>query len=125
MIPLRQLVQSEHNVRKTAASAADEDQLEASIAVHGVRQNLQVLLSGSPDADDAYEVVAGGRRLRALMRLAEAGKIDRDTYTVPCLVMDEGAEEIGEISLVENVVRADMHPRRPGGSLPRAARGRP
>ena len=110
MIPLRQLNQSEHNARKTAASAADEDQLEASIAVHGVRQNLQVLLSGSPNADDAYEVVAGGRRLRALMRLAEAGKIDRDTYTVPCLVMDEGAEEVAEISLVENVVRADMHP---------------
>ncbi len=109
MIPLRQLCLSQHNVRTTPASQADDDSLEASIEAHGVRQNLNVLLSGHPEADDAYEVVAGGRRLGALTRLAAAGKIDRDTYPVPCLIMGD-KDEIGEISLVENVVRADMHP---------------
>ena len=109
MIPLRQLCLSQHNVRTTPASQADDDSLEASIEAHGVRQNLNVLLSGHPEADDAYEVVAGGRRLKALMRLADKDKIDRDTYPVPCLIMGD-KDEIAEISLVENVVRADMHP---------------
>ena len=109
LIPLRQLSLSESNVRKTPASPAADAELDASIEAHGVRQNLQVLLSGSASADDAYEVVAGGRRLRSLLRLATAGKIDRDTYPVPCLIMGEH-EEVAEISLAENVIREDMHP---------------
>ena len=108
-IPLRKLSLSEFNVRKTPATQEEEDQLEASIFAHGVRQNLQVLLSGDdPDADGAYGVVAGGRRYKALGRLYEKGKIDLE-YPVPCMVCDE-TEEIAEISLVENEVRADMHP---------------
>ena len=108
-IPFRKLYLSESNVRTTPATKEEDDQLEASIDAHGVRQNLQVLLTGDSQADDSYGVVAGGRRFQALKRLAGKGKIDGDTYTVPCLIMGE-EEEVAEISLAENVVRADMHP---------------
>ena len=115
MIPLRQLKPSGHNVRQTPATAEEDAELEASIEAHGVRQNLQVLLSGEdPQADDAYEVVAGGRRLAALGRIADKGgsiqgvPVDGE-YPVPCMGVDEH-EEATEISLVENVVRAGMHP---------------
>ncbi len=108
-IPFRKLYLSESNVRTTPATKEEDDQLEASIDAHGVRQNLQVLLTGDSQADDSYGVVAGGRRFQALQRLAGKGKIDGDTYTVPCLIMGE-EEEVAEISLAENVVRADMHP---------------
>ena len=108
-IPLRKLYLSDQNVRTTPATQEEEDQLEASIDTHGIRQNLQVLLTGDPDADESYGVIAGGRRLQALQRLADKGKIDPATYPVPCLLMG-AEEEVAEISLAENVVRADMHP---------------
>ena len=107
-IPLRKLYLSDQNVRTTPATSEEDEQLEASIDAHGVRQNLQVRLTGDPEADDSYGVVAGGRRLQACQRLAAKGKIDT-TYPVPCLIMGEH-EEVAEISLAENVVRADMHP---------------
>ena len=115
MIRLRQLKPSQHNVRKTPATAEEDAELEASIEAHGVRQNLQVLLSGpAADGVDTYEVVAGGRRFAALTRIARKGgsikgvPVDGD-YPVPCMGVDEH-EEVTEISLVENVVRAGMHP---------------
>ena len=114
MIRLKQLKPSEHNVRRTPATAAEDAELEASIEAHGIRQNLQVLLSDPADGVETYEVVAGGRRLAALTRIAAKGgtikgvPVDGE-YPVPCLVVDE-SEEITEISLVENVVRAGMHP---------------
>ena len=114
MIPLKALKPSEHNVRKTPATAEEDAELEASIEAHGVRQNLQVLLSEPADGADTYEVVAGGRRFAALLRIAQKGgsikgiRVDGE-YPVPCLVVDEH-EEVTEISLVENVVRAGMHP---------------
>jgi ParB family transcriptional regulator, chromosome partitioning protein len=101
-IPLNQLVFSPANVRKTGAKDGI-DGLAASIAAHGLLQNLQV----RPGDAGQYEVVAGGRRLAALRLLAKQQKITVD-YPVPCHALD--AEDAGEISLAENEMRLVMHP---------------
>ncbi|MDR3489786.1 MAG: ParB/RepB/Spo0J family partition protein [Bradyrhizobium sp.] len=103
-IPLNQLVHSKTNVRRTAKTEGIGE-LAASIAAHGLRQNLNV----QPSADGAhFEVVAGGRRLRAMKMLAKAGKLAEDT-PITCLVLGEG-DDPAEISLVENAMRTAMHP---------------
>lgn len=102
-IPLNRLVHSKANVRRTGRGRALEG-LMASIATHGLRQNLNV----RPTSGNRFEVVAGGRRLEALRRLAAGGDIDK-TLPVNCLVLAEG-ENAAELSLVENAIREDMHP---------------
>jgi len=57
-IPLNTLVPSPANVRKTGVKTGI-DELAASIAAHGLLQNLQV----RPASDGKYQVVAGARRL--------------------------------------------------------------
>ena len=66
MIPLTALVPSPANVRKTGVKIGI-DELAASIAAHGLLQNLQV----RPSKDGKYQVIAGGRRLAALKLLAK------------------------------------------------------
>lgn len=101
-IALSQLVQSEANVRRTGR-AEGVPALAASIAAHGLLQNLTVRPLG-----DKFEVIAGQRRLLALQSLADAGTIPAD-YPVSCYVMTEGADAT-EISLAENEMRVAMHP---------------
>jgi ParB family chromosome partitioning protein len=101
-IPLTQLVPSAANVRKTGAKDGIEA-LAASIAAHGLLQNLSV----RPAEEGQYEVVAGGRRLAALKLLAKQKQIAAD-YPVPCHALD-GADA-AEISLAENEMRLPMHP---------------
>jgi ParB family transcriptional regulator, chromosome partitioning protein len=105
-VPLKKLVRSSLNVRKTGADSIDD--LAASIAVHGLLQNLTVIKkpATSKTKADSYEVVAGGRRLAALQSLAKQRKIPKD-YAVACKVVTESAEEL---SLVENTIRQPMHP---------------
>jgi ParB family chromosome partitioning protein len=102
MIPLNKLIPSPANVRKTGALTGIEE-LAASIAAHGLLQNLQV----RPGEKGKYEVVAGGRRLAALHRLAKAKTIGK-TEEIACHVMN--GEDASEISLAENIVRLPMHP---------------
>lgn len=102
-IPLKQLVHSKSNVRRTHRSRAVEA-LMASIEAHGLRQNLNV----KPTTGNRYEVVAGGRRLEALKRLMKEGRIANDVV-IPCAVLDEG-DDPAEISLAENTLREAMHP---------------
>jgi ParB family chromosome partitioning protein len=101
-IPLTQLVFSPANVRKTGIKDGIAE-LAASIAAHGLLQNLSV----RPAEGDRYEVVAGGRRLAALKLLAKEKKIAAD-YPVPCHALD--GEDAAEISLAENEMRLPMHP---------------
>jgi ParB family chromosome partitioning protein len=101
-IPLKQLVPSPENVRKTGAKDGIEA-LAASIAAHGLPQNLQV----RPSEGGTYEVVAGGRRLAALKLLAKQKQIAAD-YPVPCHALD--GSDPTEISLAENEMRLPMHP---------------
>jgi ParB family chromosome partitioning protein len=103
-ISLHQLVASKANVRRTN-KAEGIGELAASIAAHGLRQNLNVL----PSADGRrFEVVAGGRRLKALKQLVKDGKLAKDA-PIRCLVLSE-TDDPAEISLAENAVRKAMHP---------------
>jgi ParB family transcriptional regulator, chromosome partitioning protein len=104
-IPLDQLVLSPTNVRKTPPSAAEDAELKASIRARGLKQNLVV--HPADDAKDMFAVVAGGRRLKALQKLALEGEIAPD-FKVPCLI--ENPEQAIETSLMENTIRAAMHP---------------
>ena len=56
---------------------------------------------------EKFEVVAGARRLAALLKLAKEKKITK-TFAVPCLPVDLSAAP--EISLAENTIRQAMHP---------------
>jgi ParB family chromosome partitioning protein len=102
-IPLDKLVKSPRNVRKTPASEAAEAELRASIAAHGLQQNLVV---APANGDGVHEVIAGGRRLAALKALRAEGKLPAEC-AVPCFIRTESA---AEISLAENMVRQAMHP---------------
>jgi ParB family chromosome partitioning protein len=103
-IPLKKLVQSPRNVRKSSDSQADL-QLRADIAARGLLQNL-VVRKGKRGK---FEVEAGGRRLAALQALAEEGTLPK-THEVTCLVI-EGEESAGrEASLAENFQRLAMNP---------------
>ncbi|MFC0808971.1 ParB N-terminal domain-containing protein [Ensifer sp. P24N7] len=102
MIPLSKLSRSPLNVRKTAANEQEDNELYASIKANGIKQNLLVYKSGK-----GYLVHAGGRRLAMLERLAAEGVISADS-DVPCIV--ETKDQADETSLIENFIRADMHP---------------
>src|ERR1022692_3052788 len=101
-IPLNKLAQFEGNVRKTQ-NKGFIDELAASIRAHGLQQNLIVKKEGK-----TFAVVAGSQRLKALLQLAKAGDIT-PTHPVPCKIADSDIDA-SEISLVENVMRDDMHP---------------
>ena len=108
-IPLDRLEPSPANVRKTPAGKAAFDELKASIAAHGLIENL-VARSAEPDEDggERFAVIAGARRLAAMNQLASEGVLDAD-HPVPCRIVANGAID-GELSLAENVVRVAMHP---------------
>jgi len=101
-INLNKLSVSQKNVRKTGAENG-LDELIASIKSHGLLENLIVVKT----ANDNYEVVGGGRRLRALQALAKEGHI-KNNKSISCEVVD--IEQAEEISLAENQVRSAMHP---------------
>jgi ParB family chromosome partitioning protein len=74
-------------------------ELVASISLHGVLQPIIV----SPDPTSGKLVlIAGERRWRA----AEAAGLDR----IPALIKDATPQQMLELALVENVVRADLSP---------------
>ena len=108
-IPLSQLELSPANVRKTSAGKTAFAELKASIAAHGLLENLVArAIEPGPEGNVRYAVIAGGRRLTALIDLARERMLSTD-YPVPCRVVDDTAPE-SELSLTENVVRAAMHP---------------
>ena len=115
MIPLNKLVPSPANVRKTGASEGI-DELAASIAAHGLLQNLRV----RPGTNGTFEVVAGGRRLAALKRLAKHKTIPKDA-PIPCDVREGAGVEVPRGGVVAADVRA---PRVVAGCRRRARRER-
>lgn len=100
-VPLSELEVSPTNLRKTGSS--DVADLVASIRAHGLLQNLTVVKKDG----GWHEVVAGGRRLRALKQLAAESALPPD-WPVPCRVIS--ADEAIEAGLTENVSRQAMHP---------------
>ena len=108
-IPLSQLELSPDNVRKTPADASAFTELKASIAAHGLLENLIArAMEPGTDCVARYAVIAGGRRLAAMQALAAEGALEED-HPVPCRMIGSivAAEEV---SLAENSVRAAMHP---------------
>ena len=108
-IPLSQLELSPDNARKTPADDSAFTELKASIAAHGLLENL-IARSMKPGTDCVarYAVIAGGRRLAAMQALAAESALEED-HPVPCRMIGSivAAEEV---SLAENSVRAAMHP---------------
>ena len=108
-IPLSQLELSPDNARKTPADDSAFTELKASIAAHGLLENL-IARSMEPGTDCVarYAVIAGGRRLAAMQALAAESALEED-HPVPCRMIGSivAAEEV---SLAENSVRAAMHP---------------
>ncbi len=104
-IPLKKLVPSPRNVRKSSDMLADL-QLRADIAARGLLQNL-VVRKGKRGK---FEVEAGGRRLAALQALAEEDTLP-DTHEVTCLVIEGEESEVQyytktEVITDEGVVEA-------------------
>lgn len=100
-----QLVRSRYNVR---TKQTDVTELAALIRTHGLLQNLvgyRQMVDGV--ATGIIEVVAGGRRLAAIGQLIESGDLPHD-FAIPLLIVTE--DEAIELSLAENLGRADMHP---------------
>lgn len=108
-IPLSLLVPSSNrNARRTGGTNVDD--LMASIEAQGLMQNL-IVCPADPTrkgrATQRYEVVGGGRRLRALRELAARGRIRKDEHIL-CRV--KPTREAAEASLAENHHREAMHP---------------
>ncbi|RWA55993.1 chromosome partitioning protein ParB [Cupriavidus sp. UYMSc13B] len=79
---------------------AEMAELTDSVRENGVIQPILI----RPLGDDAYELVAGERRLRA------AKAAHGDNYPIPVTIREMSEEEADRLSLIENVQRADMAP---------------
>ena len=110
-IALDKLTPDAANVR---TDAGDITELTASIAAHGLIQPLTVRpeikeKGGESHPTGRYLVVAGGRRLRALLRLAGQRKIPKDAGVTCVIRAKAGEAEAREVSLAENVERLPMN----------------
>ena len=101
-VPLRKLVASTDNVRRTPTDDEATKQLAASIQAVGLLQSLVV--QKAPRGK--YAVIAGDRRFSALTLLCTEGQISR-THKVPCRLLP-GDADLTEISLAENIERESM-----------------
>jgi ParB family chromosome partitioning protein len=96
-LPLNVLTESTTNPRRIFADVALKE-LAESIRVQGVLSPLLV----RPLTGQTFEIVAGARRYRAA-QIAEAA-------TVPVRIVNLTDAEALEAALVENLIRADVHP---------------
>ncbi|MGD9979510.1 MAG: ParB/RepB/Spo0J family partition protein [Hyphomonadaceae bacterium] len=101
VVPVSKLVVHDDNVRRTD-KRADIEALAASIAAHGLLQNLSVVRM----EDGRYAVVAGARRLAALRLLIKQGRLARD-FAAPCTIVEPALS--AEASLAENIQRVAMN----------------
>lgn len=102
--PLIQLVSSELNVRKTDCDL-EIKALAEDIHAHGLKQNLVVV--PSEDHPGKLEVVAGGRRHRALQILMHDFRLAPE-WPVPVLIEERAQGR--ETSLSENLTKIAMNP---------------
>ena len=109
-VPLNKLALSPKNVRKTYA-AAEIEELAASIAApgRGLIHNLGISeqVDGDGTATGMWEVVAGGRRFRALALLAERKRLAASA-PIPCRRIED--KNAVDASLAENEDRRALHP---------------
>lgn len=108
-IPLNQLAPNSYNARRfeenmTPQRRARFAELVESIRGKGIIEPLLV----RPLVDDRYEVIAGERRYRAALQIAEG--MDHSAYRVPCMVRDVNDDEAFDLMVVENLQREDLTP---------------
>lgn len=96
------------NVRRLPEEKLQIPQMAADIEARGVLQNLLVTPAKKPRG--TFEVFDGGRRLRALQRLAEAGTIKADEYDVPVMVLQADEATLSETSTATNFQQLKMTP---------------
>jgi ParB family chromosome partitioning protein len=96
-LPLALLNESKTNPRRVFNEAALQE-LASSIRSQGVLSPLLV----RPLTENGFEIVAGARRYRAA-QIAE-------TATVPVRIVHLSDAEVIEAQLVENLIRAEIHP---------------
>ncbi|MDF0491542.1 ParB N-terminal domain-containing protein [Sphingomonas sp. H39-1-10] len=107
-IKLSKLRLSPINVRRLPEEKLQIPQMAADIEARGVLQNLLVTPAKKPRG--AFEVFDGGRRLRALQRLADAGTIKADDYDVPVMVLQADEATLSETSTATNFQQLKMTP---------------
>jgi len=107
-IKLAKLRLSPINVRQRPDDQLQIPQLAADIAARGVLQNLLVTPAKKPRG--TYEVFDGGRRLRALLLLAEQGAIDASAFDVPVKVLQGDDSTLTETSTAANFQQLRMTP---------------
>ena len=105
LIALSKLDQSEDNVCKRP-NPEFEERLSYDIEARGVLQNLIV---AKAKKRGRFEVIGGGKRMRAMHRIVERGAMQAD-FEVPCLVIDRREHNASEVSLAENFQRLQMTP---------------
>ncbi|NIJ07202.1 ParB family chromosome partitioning protein [Sphingomonas vulcanisoli] len=102
-VPLKKLTLSDRNVRETVVNR-DVADIASAIEARGLDQNLIVIPSGRAGN---FEVIAGGLRYRALLKLLAEKKVRSD---LPVAVKVVAAEDARVISLSENIDRVAMNP---------------
>src|SRR5262245_1184405 len=107
-VPLASIDVSGRNPRR---KLSDIDQLADSILSHGLLQPVVVRRSG-----DRFELIAGHRRLEALKRIGQE--------YVPVVIRDADVDAAYVLTLVENLQRADLHPREEAAALETLVRER-
>jgi len=95
-LPIDSIMRNERQPRKIFDEAA-LDELVNSVRLHGVITPIIVVPKG-----DRFMIIAGERRWRASRR---AG-----LRTVPAIVRNYTAQQVAEISLIENLQREDLNP---------------
>ena len=105
---LNKLRLSPINVRRLPEEKLQIPQMAADIEARGVLQNLLVTPAKKPRG--TFEVFDGGRRLRALQRLADAGTIKADEYDVPVMVLQADEATLSETSTATNFQQLKMTP---------------
>jgi ParB family transcriptional regulator, chromosome partitioning protein len=101
-IELKQLRPNPHNPRKRF-SGTRFDEFVTSIDKKGV---LEPILA-RPMPDDGFEIVAGERRYRARLKLAE-GNGGIDGHKIPAIVRELTDEEAFDVMCIENLQREDL-----------------
>jgi ParB/RepB/Spo0J family partition protein len=98
-MPIKQLVESPTNPRKSFDAAKLED-LAASIREKGVLE--PILARPVVGGGSTWEIVAGARRVRAAKLAGLA--------TVPAIVASLSDQQALEVQVIENLQREDVHP---------------
>ena len=107
-IKLAKLRLSPINVRTVEDKALGIEPLAADITARGVLQNLLVTPVSKPRG--MFEVFDGGRRLRALMLMAERGTIVAEDYDVPVKLLKADNNVLSETSLAANFHQLKLTP---------------